>query len=827
MLRYEILYNRSFSSSTNTNLDSVVDAVVAVDVSDDKIFVSQQDIKISNDYYSYESQTGIGIVNDINIKSYLNDPENESLAIEFISYLTGATTIDEFRDIFYDNKKLAEFFNDYYRKTQNYTNQGLSDRKVDQSIDLIKTKSDLTQRDRLYIKTNANTNYIAEEITSNGMVAKKTPKPPLPTDFFNFTGKNESYYINIPIRAKKTDFSNDDFREYFLDCCDGTITYNKYVYYNNFNVNYKYGNFEALVNQQNYTNLNPGPDSGGIEYLKSLLPANFLDKDGNVKSDPSTSYGFSFPQSNPAPLPGQVYDPTIQAPTIIIPQNNSNNSLKNFNSFDEFKTFFNFNYQAWTPDLKLTDYKNKKYTYQQIIDLVGQTNSLFTLVTQQQTGSLGSMSNTQTTSWVGPPGVVKCVFAFKPIPEPFAIDYLGPEHNSLLTNQYKIKILNLDKTKAHNVIIQYENFSNAMMGPEDGFNYVSFDSSLVSDPFQTQVSIPFQINQSETEISINIYKDMPVKMPIVFSLRPGSNPNQICQYIIIYLEEFFSLDTFSFMDEIMVSDSTRCKLMYNCFVDQNFNDNFLEMQRPDDMKIRFINTTGFTLQQGFSQVDINDINQKLLGVYNDESLTFSEISSIARVPQSGIYNIYVYGSYFFGTDNALSDIDLVIVADGQEEARQTKRKDINIAIYNPTGFQRELENFVEKILNGNELSDRVFTVFNSSEPKFKISERIKFVSTAEKSLIKTKAEIFKNEIWIKTEDAFRRNDVTLYQKRLWSIFRNLDFAAQYIKSGKIDDFGVAKTYLNDIKSNNFNTWGKVVTYFYPKIQKLYSNLILL
>lgn len=813
MLRYQILYNRSYSSSTQTVLNQQIFANQEEAASEEEtLFKSQQELVLEREYYSYETQTGVGLVNDLNVKSYLNNPANESIALEFLSYLTGTTSLEEFRDIYYDNKKLAEYFNDYYRKIKVYSNQGVTTRTVDPSIDLVESKNRLIGRDRLYTKTNPNTGYIAQNIGLNGMNGNLAQTNLIPTDTINFSGDDESYYINIPITRKRIDFYSDDFREYFRDCCDGNIIYNRYTYYNGFTENSMYLNFEALVQRQNQFGRTTGPDPKSVKYLKSLLPVNFLNQKGEVRSMPLAQPS--------APIQTNQGQNSI----IILPQNNSSNSLNNFEDFNQFQTFFNFQYQGWTPYITNSIQTNQKYIYQQIVDLVMQTNSLFT---QQIVGGSGSMASMQNVVYTGPPDMVLCEFSFFVIPSPFTQNYLGKKFDDLVTNQYTIGILNASPQTPKSVILKYESFSSVSMGPDDGFNYVSFDSSLTNDPYQTEITVNFIQNQSYKPININIYKSMQDKVPMVFSLRPSNNPNQICQYIIIYLEKFYQIKTYNFYDEIKVTQSEICKLMYNCFVDKKFDDNFLEIQRPDEFPVKFQNNQGFFVQKKFTDINVLDINNKLLNLFYNQTFTFYTISTIAGVPESGIYNIYTWGSYLFGTDDAFSDVDLIVVADGQDEIRQVKRNGVDIAIYNPTGFQRELSEFVSKIFNGIVPNDRVFTVFNSTDDRYKILERIKFVSNVSKQTIKTKAKEFKDERWAKAEEAFAIGDVDAYQKRLWSIFRNLIFAIQYVKNGKIDDITAANGYLNSIKSTNFQTWGQAATYFTPRIQLLYSRLLAL
>lgn len=69
-----------------------------------------------NGYLVYSSEIGGDVVTDSNVKAFLDDSANENLAVSFFEHLTVNTTSQEFEAVFYDNKKLATTFNDFYRQ---------------------------------------------------------------------------------------------------------------------------------------------------------------------------------------------------------------------------------------------------------------------------------------------------------------------------------------------------------------------------------------------------------------------------------------------------------------------------------------------------------------------------------------------------------------------------------------------------------------------------------------------------------------------------------------------------------------------------------------
>jgi hypothetical protein len=57
---------------------------------------------------------GGGIVNYSNVRKFLNDDVNLIIINDFYTYLTGATTQVEFREIYNSDQKLSDVFNNYY-----------------------------------------------------------------------------------------------------------------------------------------------------------------------------------------------------------------------------------------------------------------------------------------------------------------------------------------------------------------------------------------------------------------------------------------------------------------------------------------------------------------------------------------------------------------------------------------------------------------------------------------------------------------------------------------------------------------------------------------
>jgi len=99
--RHTILLNPRFSSGTT-----------APEIATDSAL---QDI---NQYQVNNIQgLGGGVVNEDNIRGFLNDENNERIINDFFSYLTASTTTIEFAEIWNSDLKIATVFNEYYESS--------------------------------------------------------------------------------------------------------------------------------------------------------------------------------------------------------------------------------------------------------------------------------------------------------------------------------------------------------------------------------------------------------------------------------------------------------------------------------------------------------------------------------------------------------------------------------------------------------------------------------------------------------------------------------------------------------------------------------------
>jgi hypothetical protein len=108
-----------------------------------KIILRQEDLEgqqevnsnlvLSNDYLVNQSLPDSLLVNENNVRAFLDDPKNTDLVNGFINYLQNNTTKEEFDEIVYDNKKLSSNLNEYYVSTTT-TNQNPNIKTINNAI---------------------------------------------------------------------------------------------------------------------------------------------------------------------------------------------------------------------------------------------------------------------------------------------------------------------------------------------------------------------------------------------------------------------------------------------------------------------------------------------------------------------------------------------------------------------------------------------------------------------------------------------------------------------------------------------------------------------
>lgn len=220
MQKYRIIQNLSFSDVTS-------------DSNSGTTMINGEQLVFSNNYFSYKTTNGGEIVNDNNVRNFLDKAENEDLATNFVDFLQTNTNFTEFKEIFYDNKKLAHTFNEYYKN--NYLPEFNQNTSIQESLNNTSGQ------------TNFNTNFSNYNNRLSNQITNLLPK--------NLS--NNSYFINLKINKTQKTIPESDYLKYFKDCIKGTYIYNSYSFINKISTKTIYANIPYLT-QNKKQNFNYG-----------------------------------------------------------------------------------------------------------------------------------------------------------------------------------------------------------------------------------------------------------------------------------------------------------------------------------------------------------------------------------------------------------------------------------------------------------------------------------------------------------------------------------------------------------------------------------------
>ena len=200
MQRHTILMNERFSATTASTITTLT--------GNGQSFLVDSDGYYTNDV----SGLNIGAVNPTNVRAYLNDPANENTINDFFSYLTGNTTQDQFKEIFYSDQKLSNVFNQYFSQSV-LQGQPSSTYYINQELTATTVVS-----------------YLYSNFMWDGYAPFKAPFTGVTQEIYGATRfvdnlstvttftRDESYYIPVYIKKNYADTSRETF-----DICAKTI----------------------------------------------------------------------------------------------------------------------------------------------------------------------------------------------------------------------------------------------------------------------------------------------------------------------------------------------------------------------------------------------------------------------------------------------------------------------------------------------------------------------------------------------------------------------------------------------------------------------------
>lgn len=153
----------------------------------------QSNLQLRNGYFVYTSSFGGNLVNEFTVRDFLDNSNNEQLAISFFNYLQDNFTKPQFNELYYDNLKLANTFNDYYDTTVR--------NNLPPTVNVAKMQLTATTS-----VTYSNTNFLDYNNRSNELI----------TELIGFN-TGDSYYISVSISKSFSILDNQNYDKYRKD----------------------------------------------------------------------------------------------------------------------------------------------------------------------------------------------------------------------------------------------------------------------------------------------------------------------------------------------------------------------------------------------------------------------------------------------------------------------------------------------------------------------------------------------------------------------------------------------------------------------------------
>jgi len=150
-----------------------------------------------------------------------------------------------------------------------------------------------------------------------------------------------------------------------------------------------------------------------------------------------------------------------------------------------------------------------------------------------------------------------------------------------------------------------------------------------------------------------------------------------------------------------------------------------------------------------------------------------------------VLNIYKFGSHVYGSNNAESDEDFIVVLRHYVES-----DDINIHHYTEANFQDALKRHDIQALE-----------CYFSDPKFALKETIKFNFALEKSILRVAISTIASNSWVKGKKKLIVSgdyDLKLAIKSIFHSLRILDYGIQIASENKISNYSSMNWLLEDL-----------------------------
>lgn len=172
-----------------------------------------------------------------------------------------------------------------------------------------------------------------------------------------------------------------------------------------------------------------------------------------------------------------------------------------------------------------------------------------------------------------------------------------------------------------------------------------------------------------------------------------------------------------------------------------------------------------------------------------------DILKVAKMHPSRVFNIYLFGSRIYGTNNAESDWDVIIVGKYSVESIEIKNELFNIHIYTPDKWQKDLDWHMPK---------NIECQFAPSWAKLK--EDMKFKFKLDNPKLRHATSQVSSNSWVKAKKKLLvADEYNIGVKSLFHAIRIPMFSTQLVELGMIKDFKCANHIWDKIKEKHW-TW---------------------
>lgn len=174
-------------------------------------------------------------------------------------------------------------------------------------------------------------------------------------------------------------------------------------------------------------------------------------------------------------------------------------------------------------------------------------------------------------------------------------------------------------------------------------------------------------------------------------------------------------------------------------------------------------------------------------------ITAKQILDAANVHHSRAKSIWIFGSRVYGTADELSDWDAVVVANSSVEAREVKLGEMNIHVYTPDRWQKDLDWHNPKCLECHFAPEWATLIEGKHSLSLELNRLRHAVShVSSNSWVKCKKKMNDGEYRTAIKSAFHSIRIPL-------------FGTDIAKNGTITDFGAANHIWEELTSRTW-TW---------------------